>query len=72
MAAVKIRVTQSKHANRHRNEKFWRIEQETLPGVKRMFIYRTFRQAMSNADRIANFKPISTFGLQGFHIEGLY
>lgn len=69
---MKIRVTQSKHGNRHRIQKFWRIEQETLPGVKRMFVYTTFRQAIANADRLANYRPIASYGLRGFHIEGLY
>lgn len=63
-----VRVRRAKHATGDR-PRFWRIEQDTDWNCMRVFIYKSHYLAMRNADKIARYRPISTYGLRGFHIE---
>jgi len=66
------RARTTSRLNRTTSKKNWHVRQTVAEGTAvRVFIYSQWRWAMVNADRIANGKPIATFGLRGFHIEYL-
>ena len=74
METRKVRVSRAKHMTsglpRSTARPYnWKVTQRTTPVYARVFTYSTFRQAMHAADELANYRPISTFGLRGFHTE---
>lgn len=68
---VKVKVRRSKWGKSGRTPRHhWNVSQRTTPTTVRVFTYARYWQAINNANRLACHKPISTFGLRGFHIEG--
>ena len=57
------------HWGRRPPRHHWKVEQWTTSSTVRAFIYKDFHGAIKTADRLANWRPIYTYGLRGFHIE---
>jgi len=71
MSDYKVRVRRSKWGKAGRRPRhYWRVEQRTTPWNVRVFTYSNYRWAKKAAVALAYRRPISTFGLRGFHFEG--